>query len=211
MSLDPARLESLRDALTAAFAIDDGSDAEIANEFDRVRDLLAAAAGKAPILPEATHHPLIDQFEPAIAASAPQFAALAAALRPQFAALPWRYGYAARVDFPGLERRMGYAEIVGPKAPFRSDSVCLGLTFLAPETHYPDHRHPAVELYRVIAGHPAWTIEGRTRRLAPPAAVLHRSGARHAMASGEEALLAIYSWTGDIVSPSVWSEPGRRL
>jgi len=36
--------------------------------------------------------------------------------------------------------------------------------------------------------------------------VLHRSGAAHAMASKGEALLAIYSWTGDVVSPSVWRE-----
>jgi len=156
---------------------------------------------------EPTRHPLTAHVAPAIEATAARFPALAAALHQLSADLPWRYGYAARADLPGLENRMGWTEIVGPVAPFRSASVCLGLTFLAPDTHYPDHRHPAVELYRVVAGHPLWTVESETRRLAPPAAVLHLSGARHAMASGGEALLAIYSWTGDIVSPSIWSEP----
>jgi hypothetical protein len=31
------------------------------------------------------------------------------------------------------------------------------------------------------------------------------------MASGGVALLAVYSWTGDIVSPSVWSETATLL
>jgi hypothetical protein len=207
MSLDAARLERLRDALAAAFAVDDGGDPDVAGEIARVQDYLAAMARTTPILPEPTGHPLTAHLSPAIEAMAARFPALAVALRPLIADLPWRYGYAARADLPGLENRMGWTEIVGPAAPFRSVSVCLGLTFLAPETHYPDHRHPAVELYRIVAGHPKWTAESETRSLAPPAAVLHRSGARHAMASAGEALLAIYSWTGDILSPSVWSEP----
>jgi hypothetical protein len=207
MSLDAAGLEILRDALAAAFAVDDGGDPDVAEEIARVQDHLAVAARNTPILPDPTRHSLTVHLTPAIEVAAARFPALAAALRPLYADLPWRYGYAARADLPGLENRMGWAEIVGPAAPFRSVSVCLGLTFLAPDTQYPDHRHPAVELYRVVAGHPLWTVESETRRLAPSAAVLHRSGARHAMSSGGEALLAIYSWTGDILSPSVWSEP----
>lgn len=207
MSLDAAGLETLRDALAAALAVDDGGDPDAAEEIARVQHYLAVGARTAAILPEATLHPLTAHLKSAIEAAAARFPTLAVALRPLEADLPWRYGYAARTDLPGLENRMGWTEIVGPAAPFRSASVCLGLTFLAPDTHYPDHRHPAVELYRIVAGHPLWTVENETRRLSPPAAVLHPSGARHAMASAGEALLAIYSWTGDILSPSVWSEP----
>ena len=207
MSLDAPRLERLRDALAAALAIDDGGSADVAAEIARVQDHLAAGAGAPAILPEPTRHPLTEHLAAAIEATAARFPALADALRPLFAELPWRYGYGARADLPGLENRMGWTEIVGPAAPFRNASVCLGLTFLAPDTHYPDHRHPAVELYRIVAGHPSWTVESETRRLSAPAEVLHRSGARHAMASGGQALLAIYSWTGDVMSPSVWSAP----
>jgi hypothetical protein len=215
MSLDAAALERLRDALAAALAVDDGGDPDVAEEIARVQDHLAVVVGTTPILPAPTGHPLTAHLALAIEATAARFPGLAAALHPLFADLPWRYGYTARADLPGLENRMGWAEIVGPAAPFRSASVCLGLTFLASGTRYPDHRHPAVEFYRIVAGHPLWTVESQTRRLASPAAVLHvsgarhamASGARHAMASGGEALLAIYSWTGDIVSPSVWSEP----
>ena len=34
------------------------------------------------------------------------------------------------------------AQIVGPLAPFRSNTVCLGLTLIAADSFYPPHRHP---------------------------------------------------------------------
>jgi hypothetical protein len=169
MSLDAAALEALRLALASALAVDDGGDPAIAAEIARVQGHIAAGVGAAAKnLPEPTRHPLTAHLAPAIDAAALRFPALAAALLPVAAELPWRYGYAARAELPGLETRMGWAEIVGPAAPFRSDDVCLGLTFLAPETLYPDHRHPAAELYRIVAGRPTWTVEGATRRRAAP-------------------------------------------
>jgi quercetin dioxygenase-like cupin family protein len=203
MSLDAQRLQALRAALTVALTLDE-SDVEAADEIANVRRLLACVAAAPVFPPEATRHPVINQMAPAIAATAERFPALASALQPISAELPWRFGYAARADLPALATRMGYTEIVGPLAPFRSHEVCLGLTFLAPHTFYPAHRHPAVELYRIVAGRPLWTVDSDTRQLAPPAIIVHRSGAAHAMASEDHALLAIYSWTGDIVSPSVW-------
>ena len=205
MSLDAERLRALRAALTAALTLDD-SDTATADEIALVKHFVARADPEPAFILETTRHPLIAHIAPAIAATAKRFPDLASALHRVAAGLPWRYGYGARADLPGLETRMGYAEIVGPAAPFRSKEVCLGVTLLAPQTVYPAHRHPAVELYRIVAGRPQWTVEDDTRQLEPPAIVLHRSGAAHAMASKGEALLAIYSWTGDVVSPSVWRE-----
>ncbi|CCG08623.1 dimethylsulfonioproprionate lyase family protein [Pararhodospirillum photometricum] len=120
--------------------------------------------------------------------------------------LPWRYGYAPRSDAPGLENRMGWAELVGPEAPFLSSSICLGLTVIGPNTHYLPHRHPAVEVYLVLAGHALWWGEGLTTEPPPGAFILHPSQAVHAMRTGTEPLLALYTWSGDIQSPSVWAE-----
>jgi quercetin dioxygenase-like cupin family protein len=133
------------------------------------------------------------------------------ALRPIGNLLPWRYGYSARPDAPGLETAMGWAEIIGPQAPIHSDQFCFGLTLIAPQTYYPPHRHPAVELYQVLIGHAAWTLGSATDIQPPGTIILHASGVVHAMRTGDEPLLAIYSWTGDIVSPSVWAESNPRV
>lgn len=52
---------------------------------------------------------------------------------------------------------MAFAEIIGPEAPYRSPSVCIGLTLIGPGTLYPLHLHPAIELYLVAAGTAIWS------------------------------------------------------
>jgi mannose-6-phosphate isomerase-like protein (cupin superfamily) len=134
--------------------------------------------------------------------SAPE---VAAALRPIAAQLPWRYGYAPRGDVPGLDNAMGWAELVGPAAPILSREVCFGLTLIGPHTHYPPHRHPAVELYRIVVGHPHWTVGETTSVRSPGTAILHEANVVHAMRTEDAPLLAIYSWTGDVETPSAWA------
>jgi hypothetical protein len=72
---------------------------------------------------------------------------LITAIRPVIEFLPWRYSYPKRGDAPDLGERIAFAEIVGPDAPFKCRTVCLGLTLIAPNTLYPAHKHPAIELY----------------------------------------------------------------
>jgi hypothetical protein len=199
-------LVALLAALVEAYCGDREVDDATRREIATVRRLLAPVVGARPAAAEPTRsHLAPDELARAVAATAAHFPALAAALAPIGHDLPWLYGYAPRPDLPGIETRMGWAEIVGPVAPFVSHDVCLGLTFIAPATLYPAHDHPAVELYRIVAGHPWWTVGGRTQRQAPGDAILHESAVTHAMESDVEPLLAIYSWTGDILSPSTWS------
>jgi hypothetical protein len=154
---------------------------------------------------QATDHPLI-RYLPAVLDLAELVApGVAKALRPLGRSLPWRYGYAPRNDAPGLDGSMGWAEIVGPAAPLVSDEVCFGLTLIGPNAYYLPHRHPAIELYRIVVGHPHWTVDRTTAVRAPGEAILHASDVVHAMRTENEPLLAIYSWTGDILSPSVWA------
>jgi quercetin dioxygenase-like cupin family protein len=195
----------LRRALEAVIAVEAKDDVALAAEVERVVARLARVPDLAPARARPSDHPLTGRLEPSIAAVAAHFPDLAAALAPIADDLPWRYGYAPRADRPRLEDMMGWAEIVGPEAPFRSGEVCLGLTFIAAGTVYPAHRHPAIELYRVIAGRPVWTVAGRTFRPHPGDAILHAGNVDHAMTGGAEGLLAVYAWTGDVVSPSVWA------
>jgi quercetin dioxygenase-like cupin family protein len=119
--------------------------------------------------------------------------------------LPWRYNYPPREDAPDLGKHIAFAEIIGPDAPFYSESVCLGLTVLGPETFYPDHHHPAVELYYVLAGTAEWTLDGISQERTPGAYILHPSQAVHAMRTHVEPLLAVYTWSGsDVRTSSVY-------
>jgi mannose-6-phosphate isomerase-like protein (cupin superfamily) len=125
--------------------------------------------------------------------------------QPLLQSLPWRYGYTPRADVPGLENRMAWAELVGPVAPWRSDKLCLGLTAISPQTRYPEHAHPAVEVYYVLSGNALWTADGVTHTRPPGSFILHPSGTIHVMETRAEALLAVYTWSGDVHSPSVYA------
>jgi hypothetical protein len=121
------------------------------------------------------------------------------AIRPVALDLPWRYSYAKRDDAPGLEDRIAFAEIIGPEAPFKSQKICLGLTLIGPNTLYPSHVHPAIELYYVAAGTTSWIASGVSTLNCPGTFILHHSMVVHAMQTHLEPLLAVYSWSGEDV------------
>ena len=96
------------------------------------------------------------------------------------------------------------------EAPFRSDRVCLGLTLIGPQTLYTKHRHPAIELYHVVAGTAAWTLDDVSRDNQPGTYILHPSQAVHAMQTRAQPLLAIYFWSGtDVRTASVYVDSSR--
>ena len=64
-----------------------------------------------------------------------------------FDILPWEYTYKQTLDDPGAGSGIGWAELIGPKAPYRSGDYCLGFTLIAPDTYYPPHHHPQPEIY----------------------------------------------------------------
>jgi len=145
-------------------------------------------------------HPSTRHLEAALEAGNASTADILGAIRPVAFDLPWRYSYAKRSDAPGLEDNMAFAEIIGPEAPFKSESVCLGLTLIGPETLYPPHAHPAIELYYVAAGTATWIANGVASRNPPGAFILHPSQVVHAMQTHREPLLAVYSWSGEDVT-----------
>jgi len=125
----------------------------------------------------------------------------AEAISPVRDALQWRYDYPLQPRWPDLASRMAFAPIIAAPGLMDADGVHLGLTLMAPHTHYPLHSHPAVELYLVLAGNAAWRVEGRPFAPQPPGAlILHQSGIGHAMTTDAEPLLAVYFWRGDLVT-----------
>jgi len=122
--------------------------------------------------------------------------------------LPWRYSYPPRpgsaADAGDLAERIAFAELIGPQAPLAAPGCRAGFTLLAPETFYPLHAHPAVELYLVIAGQAQWTTPDAERIVPPGGFVLHASGQPHAMRTFAEPLLALYGWQGDLDTPAFY-------
>lgn len=121
--------------------------------------------------------------------------------------LDWHYNYAPVPGQPDLPEKVAFCEILGPQAGLRSDATRLGFSLLGPGTHYPMHAHPAVELYYVISGTARWITPFAAAAQPPGAFILHRASEPHAMETAGEALLALYSWSGDINSPSLYVKP----
>lgn len=191
-----ALLEAMRRHVAAGL----GQGGAVGAEIARVLAALdSARPWSAASVPPSLHPSLR-----ALAAFGDKDAILDGCFLPRAAHLPWRYGYESRPDAPGLEDRMAWAELIGPKAPIVSNAVGFGLTLIGPWTYYRPHRHPAVELYAVVAGTAFWTADGITDLRPPGSFILHPENVVHAMQTKDEPLLAVYSWTGDIVSPSVW-------
>jgi hypothetical protein len=100
-------------------------------------------------------------------------------------------------SYAGAEFLDGYAycELLGPRGHRVSRELALGLLLLAPNVTYPEHVHPAAEIYAVIAGHAEWRQGNRawsTRN--PGELVRHASMEPHAMRTSAEPLLAAYLW-----------------
>ncbi len=201
-------LWALLASLQTYFEIGQTRGDAIGDEIRKVSAALDRICGE-PREIKPTRHALIHHLPAALALARTRAQEVASVLEPIAELLPWRCSYPPRRDAPGLESTMGWAELVGPEAPFRSTEVCFGLTLIGPYNYYLPHRHPATELYRVLAGSAQWTAGEQTAMQPPGTYILHPTNIAHAMRTGEEPLLAIYSWTGDVVSPSIWADSGR--
>jgi quercetin dioxygenase-like cupin family protein len=130
--------------------------------------------------------------------------AIGAALAASPEGLSWHYHYAARPGEADLADRIAFAELIGPSGPLDAPDCRVGFTLMAPETFYPLHAHPAIELYWVLSGDAQWTTPGADRMVPPGAFVLHRSNEPHAMRTFGAPLLALYAWRGAIEVPAFY-------
>jgi mannose-6-phosphate isomerase-like protein (cupin superfamily) len=196
---------SLIASIKATFERHKSADDAVGREIQKVVSLLEPLPALTGEFPKNTHA-ATRHIKAALQAGNESTAALLDAIGPVIRFLPWRYSYPTRDDTPDLGQNIAFAEIIGPAAPFRSDNVCLGLTLIGPEILYPAHRHPAIELYHVVAGTATWTLDGVSRDHPPGTFILHPSQAVHAMQTHAEPLVAIYSWSGsDVRTTSVYT------
>ena len=66
--------------------------------------------------------------------------------------LAWTYSYPAHPVSPIYRPPSPSARSSAPVEFRQSERLRLGLTLIAPGTHYPPHAHPAIETYLVVAG-----------------------------------------------------------
>lgn len=92
-----------------------------------------------------------------------------------------------------------YCDFLGQRGLMASDSLAMGVLILGPRRLYPDHSHPAAELYHVLSGIALWSRDGGPFEARPPgSAIHHRPWDRHAMEVREETLFALYGWVGEV-------------
>jgi hypothetical protein len=96
----------------------------------------------------------------------------------------------------------GYAVIAGPAegppALLAHAALALGVLLLGPRTHYPQHRHPATEIYVPLNAGEWWRGDGPWHSEPAGAVIHHGSEVVHATRAGDAPLLAIYLWSGDL-------------
>lgn len=194
---DPLLQEFLT-SLAAAFATS-SLGAEAAAAVERIHGALqtprpagAVAPRRLPVcrhLAEAVAtaragSPLVARVAGAFAALEPALAWAPRAAGGPFASDNWPEGH-------------GNATIVGPGGLEERGDLAIGASLLAPRVRYPDHRHAPEEVYLVLS--PGRFQHGDSGWLTPGVGgTLHnRPGIRHAMASDEAPLLALWClWIG---------------
>ena len=100
--------------------------------------------------------------------------------------------------------RWGCFAVVGEGGPFASDKLRLFVIYMPPSLFYPWHRHPAEEMYLVIAGQAVFKKEGcKDRILSEGDTVFHASDQAHAIETREAPLLCLVAWRTHLNIPPV--------
>ena len=138
------------------------------------------------------------RFWPAVTAKGGKLVEPLAGLAPHY---QWvqNPNYVASPPDPRFLQNYGYVVLAGPGGLVESGELALGFLMLGPGTHYPTHRHPAVEIYVVAAGSAEWRKGGEPWHIEPPGSVIrHETMMPHATRTLSEPLLAVYIWRGDL-------------
>jgi quercetin dioxygenase-like cupin family protein len=198
-----------------------GRSQELQTFIDATRDAFAASGASADALvvagkifgaanavpgEEATPDPirmpvcehLNDALERARGEDGP-IAALAEALAEIAPRLMWVTRPNGENDDDTFKARHANAVVVGKGGFEARDDIRIGMSLLAPETRYPDHRHPPEEIYTVLSpGEWKQNAEGEFRVPGVGGFVHNVPNIIHGMRSTNVPLLAVWSlWSGD--------------
>ncbi len=159
-------------------------------------------------LPKPTSHPMVDtHLEAACANSGRQGMSSHAVARALLAVadqLEWHASSKDREDGPDVEifsRNFTATTVIGEGGLLPSDKVMAGFSLQGCDTYYPPHAHHAEESYWIIGGNGDWKVGTEPWfAVGPGDSIYHESGARHAMQTNEQPLLAVWLWTSHLDS-----------
>ena len=119
--------------------------------------------------------------------------------------LHWKQNpnYSDAVMGEGYMDNYAYAELIGPSGFFAGEDFLMGLMLLGPRRLYPDHHHPAPELYWLLTGPSEWRRGGGeyvTRRAGET--IWHLPMMSHATRTLDSPLLTVWAWTRDVSVPA---------
>lgn len=191
----PARdpdLQTFFDALFAAYEAQAPKETPMAAAVARAKAIMARPG--TPMHVDPVHDPVHDWLEEAQAnAAASPARDLEAAFRPIAARLSWQARADRKSPEPNFAARHGNAQIVGDGGIEVRSDIRIGASLLAPETHYPDHRHPPEEVYVALSQGSWRQNDGPWHEPGPGGLVYNPPNIIHSMLSGPQPLLAI--WT----------------
>jgi quercetin dioxygenase-like cupin family protein len=187
------QLQEFLESLNGAISVSDGGR-DVSSVAKRLFAMLAhpapPAAEKAARLPACRHLPAALQ---SAQSGSPQLARLATALAAIEPSLEWKArttsGPFASDNWPDGHAN---AMIIGPGGVEDRDDIMIGVSLLAPHVRYPDHHHAPEEIYLAMTrgrfqhGESDWCEPG------PGGAFHNEPNIKHAMASDEGPLLAIW-------------------
>lgn len=188
-------LQEFVDALTASFSASSELGPEVRIFLSTLFDALESPAPRGTVEPArlsvCNHLPFALQLA---RSTSPQMASLSSAFERIAPLLAWKVrpsgGPHASDNWPGGHAN---AVIVGKGGLEERSDIAIGVSLLAPNVRYPDHNHAPEELYMILTpgrfqhGDSAWHEPG-------PGGTFHNTpNIKHAMASGDNPLLAI--WT----------------
>ncbi len=118
--------------------------------------------------------------------------------------LKWRTPSTDREGEPDMavfSRNYTSVSIIGASGLLPSDKVSAGFSLQGRDTYYPPHSHRAEESYWIIGGDGDWRV-GTEPWFAVESGdgIYHESGARHAMQTNAQPLLAVWLWTSHLDS-----------
>lgn len=88
---------------------------------------------------------------------------------------------------------------------FYSENVIVGLFLLGPNRLYPEHAHPASELWVVLSGTAKWKRGSEPWQIRKSGEYfIHTPNHPHAMETMDEPLFALWAWTGDLEKWAQW-------
>jgi hypothetical protein len=106
--------------------------------------------------------------------------------------------YPAEAVGADFAARVAWADWLGPAGFFPGDDAASGFLLMAPGTVYPDHWHPAPELYLPLTGPSLWGVDGGPLAERPAGArIWHAPRRTHATTTLGAPLLALYAWPRD--------------